>query len=65
MQGVFVAAVTVFVELQARLVIPAILLGRVIPFLALGAGQVNHDPDILLGHANLIPRETVHQGHDR
>ncbi len=55
MQGVFPAPVTVFVELQARLVIPAILLGRVVTFLAFGASKVDHDPYVLLCHAVLIP----------
>ncbi len=52
MQGVFVTAVTVLVELQTRLIVATILLGRVIPFLAFGTSKVDHDSNVLLCHAN-------------
>jgi hypothetical protein len=53
MQGVFPATFAELLEFQAIRIVATILLGSVIPLLALGASQVNHHADIFFSHRQL------------
>ena len=54
MQSMFPAALAVLLHLKALRIIPPVFHGGVIPFLALGASEVNYRPDIfLLRHDSL------------
>ena len=56
MQGMLAAALTIFVELQAVGIVSAILLRRVVAFLAFITLQVNHHADVFLSHITLSER---------
>jgi len=54
MQGMFVAAMAVFIEFQPIRIVTTILFCGVVTFLAFGASEVDHLTDIFLSHVILL-----------
>ena len=56
MQGMLAAAPAKLIELQTIGIVSAVLLGRVVAFLAFVTLQVNHHADVFLSHVILSER---------
>ena len=55
MQGMFSATLAKLLEFDPVRIVPAVLLGRVVPLLALRASEVNDHANILLRHTLYYP----------
>jgi hypothetical protein len=59
MQGMFLAAITEFIEFEPIRVVAAILFRRVITLLAIQASEINYLTNVLLCHFSLLSHSGV------